>query len=90
MDFTEYAAIPAVVIIVYLAMEIYKVFAKGETALKAIPPLCGVLGLLLGIGCFYFLPGVIPADNILAAAAMGIVSGFAATGVNQVVKQATK
>ncbi len=90
MEFTEYAAIPAVVVIVYLAMELYKVFAKGETTLKAIPPLCGLLGLLLGIVCFYFLPGAIPADNVLAAAAMGATSGFAATGINQVVKQAAK
>ena len=52
---------------------------------KFIPILCGVAGGVLGTGMF-LMPDF-PATDYITAAAVGIVSGFAATGVNQVFKQ---
>lgn len=53
-----------------------------------IPIICGVSGLILGIVGMFIMPDF-PASDYLTAAATGVVSGFAATGVNQAVKQRT-
>ena len=53
---------------------------------KWIPIICGVCGLALGIAGMYIMPDF-PAQDYITAAAVGIVSGLAATGVNQVIKQ---
>ena len=53
---------------------------------KFIPIICGVAGGVLGIAGMFIMPDF-PATDYITAAAVGIVSGFAATGVNQVFKQ---
>lgn len=53
---------------------------------KYIPLLCMVLGLVLGLVAYFLIPDF-PADDWLTAAAVGIASGWAATGAHQSVKQ---
>ena len=53
---------------------------------KWIPIICGVCGLGLGIAAMYIMPDF-PATDYITAAAIGIVSGLAATGANQAVRQ---
>lgn len=54
---------------------------------KWIPLACGVLGLVLGVvGYVMGIPDY-PAADYLTAAAVGIVSGLAATGIDQVFRQ---
>ena len=53
-----------------------------------IPIICGVSGLILGVVGMFIMPDF-PASDYLTAAAVGVVSGFAATGINQAVKQRT-
>ena len=53
---------------------------------KFIPIICGVAGGVLGIAGMFLMPDF-PATDYITAAAVGIVSGLAATGANQVVKQ---
>lgn len=53
---------------------------------KFIPIICGVCGGLLGIAGMFIMPDF-PATDYITAAAVGIVSGLAATGANQVIKQ---
>ena len=53
---------------------------------KAIPAVCGVSGMLLGIAALQLMPDY-PAKDVINAMAIGIVSGLAATGVNQLGKQ---
>ena len=53
---------------------------------KWIPIICGVCGLCLGIAAMYIMPDF-PATDYITAAAIGIVSGLAATGANQAMKQ---
>lgn len=53
---------------------------------KWIPTICGVCGLALGIAAMYLMPDF-PATDYITAAAIGIVSGLAATGANQVMRQ---
>ena len=89
-EFTDFAAVPAIVVIVYLIGEIFRSVIPAESINKFIPIICGVSGLLLGITCYLVSPELIPATDVISASAIGIVSGFAATGVNQVFKQLTK
>lgn len=92
MEFlSEFAAVPAIAVIVYLIAEIFKVAANNrENWLKFIPVICGMLGGILGVAGWLFIPEYIPAENIFTAAAIGIISGLAATGTNQIYKQLTK
>ena len=53
---------------------------------KWIPTICGVLGAILGIPAMLIMPDF-PATDYITAIAVGIASGLAATGVNQVFKQ---
>lgn len=82
----DFIAIPAITVLCYLGSELFKVFAS-EDKYKHIPVLCGATGGILGVICYLFITGYIPADNVLVAAAIGAVSGWAATGVNQTIKQ---
>ena len=86
MELTNIASVAAITVICYL-------IAIGVKATKLdnkyIPVICGVLGGILGIVGMFVIPRY-PAEDMLNAAAVGIVSGLAATGANQVYKQLTK
>jgi ribonucleotide monophosphatase NagD (HAD superfamily) len=85
MDFTSLgiASVAAITIICYLIGSIVKTSGLDN---KWIPVVCGVSGLALGIGSMFIMPDF-PATDYITAAAVGIVSGLAATGVNQAIKQ---
>ena len=53
---------------------------------RYIPPILALAGALLGVAGLLVMPDY-PASDLLTAVAVGIVSGLAATGVDQVVKQ---
>lgn len=89
MNDLGFIAFPAIVVICYLAGATLKAINK-ETLNKFIPVICGFVGGAMGVVVFLTIPGYIPADNWLMALAIGIVSGFAATGINQVYQQFTK
>ncbi len=82
------AYFPALVIIAYLAGMAWK--TSDVLKDKWIPVVCGTLGCILGIVAFLIKVPEFPADDIFTAAAIGIVSGFAATGINQITKQLKK
>ena len=82
------ASVAAITVICYLVGLIVK--AVPNMADKYIPICCGVAGAVLGlVGLYLGLPDF-PAADPLTALAVGIVSGLAATGVNQAVKQLGK
>lgn len=87
----QIASVPVVTVIVYGVMALYKHAVNGkESLVRLIPVLSVTLGAVLGIAAFYALPGVVIADNILAAILIGGASGLAATGTNQAFKQLYK
>ena len=51
-----------------------------------IPVICAAVGGALGVAGLYTM-AAFPATDILTAIAVGIVSGLAATGIDQTVKQ---
>lgn len=56
---------------------------------ESIPTIMGAVGLILGIAALYIMPGF-PAEDPITAAAIGAVSGLAATGLHQTWRQAEK
>ena len=86
MNDLGFIAFPAIVVICYLVGATLKAI-NNKVLDKFIPVICGFIGGALGVVVFLTIPGYIPAENWLMALAIGIVSGFAATGVNQVYKQ---
>ncbi|MBR4077515.1 MAG: phage holin family protein [Oscillospiraceae bacterium] len=73
-----------ITIIAYLVGEAVKLLPFDVS--KWIPVVCGFVGGCLGAVGMYVVPDY-PAGDIMTAIAVGIVSGFAATGVHQVYKQ---
>lgn len=79
------ASFVAITVICYLAGIVVKATPWNND--KYIPIVCGMLGGVLGILALYTGVPEFPARDPLNACAVGIVSGLAATGINQVVKQ---
>lgn len=81
----EGVTIWAVTVICYLVAEAVKATGKCN---EWIPIICGALGGVLGVVAMYVVADF-PATDVLNAIAIGIVSGFAATGVHQAGHQLT-
>lgn len=82
MDF-GFTSVAAITVICYLFIEILKMTKLSR---RWLPVISGILGGILGIVSLYTMP-TYPATDLLNAIAIGIVSGLAATGVNQIIKQ---
>ena len=85
MDFTfGIAGVAAISVICCLIGQGIKVSPLNS---KYIPVICGVAGAVLGAVAFLIGMPDFPAADIITAVAVGIVSGLAATGVDQAIKQ---
>ena len=84
MDITTMGTVISIVVICYLI----GLGAKQIPQIKdeAIPVIVGIAGGILGVVGMFVIPDF-PAEDILNAIAVGIVSGLASTGVNQAYKQ---
>lgn len=84
MDFSTVGTCLAIVVITYLL----GMGAKASSIVKdeLIPVIVGIVGGILGVVGMYVIPDF-PATNVMDAVAVGIVSGLASTGANQVYKQ---
>ena len=81
-----FANVAAITMICYLVGRIVKVSPLAD---KWIPALTGAAGGILGIVAMASMPSF-PARDPVTAAAIGIASGLAATGVHQAAKQIKK
>ena len=77
------AGVAAITVICYLIGQGVKASGLDN---KWIPVIVGACGGVLGVAGI-FLMADFPAGDVLTAAAVGIVSGLAATGVDQAGKQ---
>ena len=80
------AAVPVITVIVFLIVEAVKATPLDN---KWLPVIAGFFGAALGVSAMFLMPEF-PATDYLTAAAIGIVSGLAATGAHQIYKQLTK
>ena len=87
MDITQIGTSLAIIVICYLI----GLTAKAVDGVKDnyIPVIVGCAGGILGAAGMYVMQDF-PANNIMDAIAVGIVSGLASTGVNQIYKQVRK
>ena len=83
MEFMGITAVAAITVICYLVASILKSTPLDN---KWLPSVCGVLGGILGVVGMKVMSDF-PAADIMSSMAVGIVSGLAATGVNQMFKQ---
>lgn len=81
------ASVAAITVICYLAGLIAKALPLDD---RYIPIVCGVCGAVLGVAGLYLGLPDFPAADPVTALAVGIVSGLAATGINQMAKQLSK
>ena len=77
------ATVAAIIVICYLIGMIVKATALDN---KWIPCIVGIVGGAMGALAMKVMPDY-PATDYITAVAVGIVSGLAATGVDQLVKQ---
>ena len=85
MDITSFGitGVAVITVICYLVGQAVKVTGLDN---KYIPVIVGAAGGALGVAGMLIMPEF-PATDYLTAVAVGIVSGLAATGINQCVKQ---
>ena len=86
MEFMGMAGVAAIGVIAWLVGEAVKLSPIEN---RWIPVICGVCGAALGVVGMYTMPDF-PARDVMSAAAVGIVSGLAATGADQIGKQMKK
>lgn len=79
----EIASVAAITVICYLIAQGIKATPLDS---KWLPVICGIAGGALGAAGLYVMPDY-PASDIVSAIAVGVVSGLAATGANQIYKQ---
>ena len=91
MEYLNLISVPAIASAVYLIIEVLKkAFDNNEKFLRLIPLVSLFIGAIAGVVCFFFIPSIIPATNVVVAIIIGAASGLTATGTNQIVKQLTK
>lgn len=83
MDF-GITSVVAITVITYIIGMGCKAWEKLDN--KFIPVICGLVGAVLGVVGLHTMADF-PAKDILSAVAVGIVSGLASTGANQIGKQ---
>lgn len=86
MNFAQVETVFGIVVISYLIGLFCKAIDKLDN--KFIPVIVGVAGGILGAISLYIMPDY-PASDIINAIAIGIVSGLASTGANQIYQQLT-
>ena len=82
MGFTGVASLIGIPVICYLIGMVAKATAIDN---KWIPVIVGVAGAILGVAGMYVIADF-PATDVINALAVGIVSGLASTGADQIKK----
>jgi len=86
MEYMGMAGVAAISVIAWLVGETVKLSKLDN---RWIPVICGVCGGILGVAGMYLMDDF-PAGDLMSAAAVGIVSGLAATGADQIGRQLKK
>ena len=87
MDLSNYVTVIPIVVICYAIGLGCKAAEKVPD--KLIPVILAVAGGIIAIPAMYIMKDF-PASDVITAISVGIMSGLASTGVNQLYKQAQK
>lgn len=80
----------AFLMIILICYVVVALIRKTSIKNEWLPLISGGLGLILGLIAFYALPSIVPSETVGITIAYGFFCGLAATGSNQVFKQAVK
>lgn len=83
---SEYVPVLGIAIVCYMVGEFIKKFDNKKLN-KFIPTIVGTLGAILGLIIFFTDCSILGDVSWLDSLSIGIVSGLASTGANQIVKQ---
>lgn len=87
MDLTNYITIlPITIICLLIGMGLKQI---NKIPNKFIPVIVGFIGGLIAIPAMYIMKDF-PANDVITAISIGIMSGLSSTGIHQVYKQTTK
>jgi hypothetical protein len=90
-SYLELISVPAIAAVVYWVINLIKyTVGENEKFKRFIPLIATALGVVFGVVCYYAIPSIIPAQNVLVAIVVGAASGLTATGTNQIIKQLSK
>lgn len=84
MDIAQLGQVISITVICYIIGLVAKNIEKLND--KWIPVIVGIAGGIIGAVGLYVIPSF-PANNVIDAVAVGIVSGLASTGADQIFKQ---
>ena len=80
-------SVPAIAAAVLLIVKlISRAVGENEKFKRFVPLMSAGLGVIFGVVCFYAVPAIIPANNVVVAIFIGGASGFTAIGAEQMVK----
>ena len=82
----ELIGIPTITVISYVLVEIIKKIINK----RYLPIVSGIIGGLLGLLMYVLKIEIMPSKDIISAMAIGIISGLASTGTDQIKKQLNK
>ena len=84
----ELTTMPFIIFTVYILTEVLKYFIlTKDTQRKGLPIIAALMGAIIAIALYIFMPETTNFSDIINAATDGMASGFAAVGCNQVYKQ---
>lgn len=82
---------PGITIFIYFVAEfLKKMVLKTDKQKRWLPFICAMIGIVMAIVIYFVYPKGSTATNVIEAFATGALSGFAATGFNQLYKQFAK
>lgn len=82
----ELIGIPTITVISYVLVEIIKKIINK----RYLPIVSGIIGGLLGLLMYVLKIEIMPSKDIISSLAIGIISGLASTGTDQIKKQLNK
>lgn len=88
MEILGIASVAPITIMCYLLGAGLKAWDKFDD--RKIPIIMGIAGAALGAVAFYVAPSLMATKTVFVAIPIGVVSGFAATGIHQIFKQMTR
>lgn len=80
----------AFLMIIFICYIVVALIRKTPLQNEWLPLISGGIGIVLSLVAFYALPSIVPADSLGTTLFYGFFCGLAATGSNQVFKQAVK
>ena len=84
----ENGLIPIIIILTYMFIELLKLILKSKEWLsKVLPIFAGLFGGLIGVCIYLSAPSLLNVSNIWGSLEIGIISGLASTGTNQIIKK---